>query len=62
MHGQGQSLRNDGTAAVGNGGGEIHVVTQHPRIGGAAHGDRHLISRGEHSVFEKLERYPVDWG
>ena len=52
---QGEALRDQAPVAVGERRGEIHVVAQDARIGGAADGERHLVRDGEDGVPEELE-------
>ena len=52
---QGEALRDQAPVAVGERRGEIHVVAEHARIGGAADGERHLVRDGEDGVPEELE-------
>ena len=55
---QREALRDQAPVAVGERRGEIHVVAQDARIGGAADGERHLVrdgEDGEDGVPEELE-------
>ena len=60
VHGQREALRDHVPARVGHGRGEIHVVPQHPGVGGAAHGHRHLVRGREERVLEQLEIDRID--
>ena len=52
---QGQPLRDQAAVAVGERGGEVHVVAEHAGVGGAADGERHLVRDSEDGVAEELE-------
>src|SRR5262249_31088514 len=55
MPGQGQALRHQLAVRVGKGGGIIHVVLEHARVGGAENRQRHLVGDREDRVLEQLE-------
>ena len=62
VHRQGEALGDDAAPGVGDRGREVHVVAQHPGIGGAAYGHRHLVGGGEQGVLEELEVDRIDMG
>src|SRR5205814_2238814 len=50
-----EALRDQIALGVGEPGRVIHVVLEHARIGGAEHGERHIVGDGENGVLEELE-------
>src|SRR5258708_21280550 len=56
MSRQCQALRGELAVGVGKPGRVVHVVLEHARIGGAEHGQRHLVGDRKNRVLEQLER------
>ena len=59
---QSQALRHQPAAGVAEGGGKVHVVLEDAGIGGAHHGQRHLIGDRVHGILEELEQHGVAGG
>ena len=52
---QRQALRGELAVGVGKARRVVHVVLQHPRVGGPEHRERHLVRNREDGVLEELE-------